>query len=235
MLVVHRKQFTLGIVLTVTFFAVLFLMFTPLFGGRNAFEAADELFNSISKGSSYFVEKMRTANQAYEGKAFEVRIAVKDPWGGKALALLTAAGAAVQAEEGGKLKVSGDLGRLVAMALDDSESLFHNRGQEVAGRYGFPEKEALFLWWSVFKEMSKSFKEQEKFEEAAYLEQVMKKAVEVGYNYYGIEPKKASAHAGILSFALIFYVAYTLWWGYAILFLFDGLGLEMKAGAKKEV
>jgi len=235
MLVVHQKKFTLGIVLTVTFFAVLFVMFTPLFGGRNAFEAADELFNSISKGSSYFVDKMRAENRAYEGKAFEVRIAVKDPWGEKALALLTAAGAAVQAEEGGNLKVSGDLGRLLAMALDDSESLFHNRGEEVANKYGFPEKEALFLWWSAFKEMTKSFKEQEKFEEAAFIEQVMKKAVEVGYNYYGIEPKKASAHAGILSFALVFYVAYTLWWGYAILFLFDGLGLEMKAGAKKEV
>lgn len=235
MLVVHQKPFTLGIVLTVTFFAVLFLMFTPLFGGRNAFEAADDLFNSISKGSSYFVDKMRAANQAFEGKSFEVRITVKDPWGEKALALLTAAGAAAQTEEGGKLRVSGDLGRFVAAALDDSESLFHNRGEEVASKYGFPEKEVLFLWWNVFREMSKGFKEQEKFEEAAFLEQVMKKAVEVGYNYYGIEPKKASVHAGILSFALIFYVAYTLWWGYAVLFLFDGLGLEMKAGAKKEV
>lgn len=235
MLVVHRKPFTLGILLTVTFLVVLFLMFTPLFGGRNAFEAADDLFNSISKGSSSFVEKMRAANQACEGKSFEVRIAVKDPWGEKVLALLTAAGAAAQAEEGGKLLVSGDLGRLVAEALDDSESLFHNRGEKVANKYGFPEKEALFLWWSAFKGMSKSFKEQEKFEEAAFLEEVMKKAVEVGYNYYGIEPKKASAHMGILSFALIFYIAYTLWWGYALLFLFDGLGLEMKAGAKKEV
>lgn len=234
MLVIHRKPFTLGIVLTVTFFAVLLVMFSPLFGGRNAFEAADDLFNSISKGSSYFVEKMRAANQTFEGKAFEVRIAVKDPWGEKVVRLLTTAGAAARPEEG-KLQVSGDLGRLVAAALDDSESLFHNRGEEVASKYGCPEKEALFLWWSVFKEMAKSFKEQEKFEEAAFLEQVMKKAVEVGYNYYGIEPKKASAHAGILSFALVFYVAYTLWWGYAILFLFDGLGLEMKAGAKKEV
>jgi hypothetical protein len=63
----------------------------------------------------------------------------------------------------------------------------------------------------------------------------MKKGVEVGYNFYGIEPKKASSKAGILSFALIFYVIYTLWWGYAILYLFHGLGLEMKARVKREV
>jgi hypothetical protein len=30
-------------------------------------------------------------------------------------------------------------------------------------------------------------------------------------------------------------VIYTLWWGVAILYLFEGIGLQMKAGKKKEV
>jgi hypothetical protein len=39
-----------------------------------------------------------------------------------------------------------------------------------------------------------------------------------------------------MSLMLIFYVVYSLWWGYAILFLFEGLGLSMKrAKVKKEV
>jgi hypothetical protein len=42
------------------------------------------------------------------------------------------------------------------------------------------------------------------------------------------------ARAGILSFSLIFYVIYTLWWGIAVLFMFEGIGLEMKKGHKKE-
>jgi hypothetical protein len=73
------------------------------------------------------------------------------------------------------------------------------------------------------------------FAEASFLADVVKKGVEVGYNFYGIEPQQASAKAGILSFSLVFYVIYTLWWGYGILFLFEGVGMQMKKGAKKEV
>jgi hypothetical protein len=83
--------------------------------------------------------------------------------------------------------------------------------------------------------MDKDLKKQAKFKEAAFLGDVVKKGVEVGYNFYKIEPESASSKIGILSFSLIFYVVYTLWWGIAILFLFEGVGLQMKAGAKKEV
>ena len=35
---------------------------------------------------------------------------------------------------------------------------------------------------------------------------------------------------------LIFYIVYTMWWGYAIFHIFDGLGLSMKkAKLKQEV
>jgi hypothetical protein len=34
----------------------------------------------------------------------------------------------------------------------------------------------------------------------------------------------------------VFYVVYTLWWGFAIFFIFEGIGLSMtKAKVKKEV
>ena len=67
------------------------------------------------------------------------------------------------------------------------------------------------------------------------MSEVIKKGVEVAFNFYGIEPQSVVSKAGILSFALVFYVIYTLWWGVAIFFLFEGFGLQMKAGAKKEV
>jgi hypothetical protein len=42
--------------------------------------------------------------------------------------------------------------------------------------------------------------------------------------------------AGLMTFLLVFYVAYTLWWGFAIFFIFEGIGLTMsKAKVKKEV
>jgi hypothetical protein len=42
--------------------------------------------------------------------------------------------------------------------------------------------------------------------------------------------------AGLMIFLLAFYVFYTMWWGYAIFYLFEGFGLTMKkAKVKKEV
>jgi capsid portal protein len=65
---------------------------------------------------------------------------------------------------------------------------------------------------------------------------VMKKAVEPAYNFYKIESQKVVDKAGIMSGLLIFYVAYTMWWGFAIFYMFDGIGLTMKkAKVKKEV
>jgi hypothetical protein len=76
--------------------------------------------------------------------------------------------------------------------------------------------------------------EQKQFTQAKIMNEVITKAVEVGYNFYGISAQNIKEKAGIVTFALVFYVIYTMWWGYAIYFLFEGLGLEMKAGHKKE-
>jgi hypothetical protein len=65
---------------------------------------------------------------------------------------------------------------------------------------------------------------------------VTKKAIEASYNFYGVEAVQVKEKAGLMTFLLVFYVAYTLWWGFAIFFIFEGIGLTMsKAKVKKEV
>ena len=235
MWIVNKKSFTVGFVMALGFWVVLAIMFSPVFGGRNAFEAADRLFNSIAKGSSYRIEELREANREYQGAAFQAEITLKDAeLAGKAQTLITRAAAGFQ-EGKGTFQVRGDLGALLAKALEDADLMFNDRGKEVAAEYGYPEKEALFVWWNVLKEIQKDFQKQQKFREAAHLEEILMKGVEVGYNFYGIEAKKASTNMVMLTGSLAFYILYTLWWGYAILWLFEGLGLQMKASAKKEV
>ncbi len=51
----NKGAFIKGLLLSVTFFIVLFGMFLPLFDGENALKAADRLFNSISKGSTDYI------------------------------------------------------------------------------------------------------------------------------------------------------------------------------------
>jgi len=90
-------------------------------------------------------------------------------------------------------------------------------------------------WWTALGKIDKKLKKEKNIEEAKAVAEVTKKAVEPGYNFYKIEGEKVVDHAGMMSGLLVFYVAYTMWWGYAIFYLFDGIGLTMKkAKVKKE-
>lgn len=231
----NKKAFSLGILLTVSFFVALWIMFMPYFGGENAFHAADRLFNTISKGSSYYIPGLVHKAKEWEGKAFDVKISVSPDKLRDNVAKILMTNGVMVAQEANALKVQGDLGSLFQSALKDSDDMYHNRGDAVSSRYGMPEKEALFAWFNALKAVDKALKEQKKFKESKAVNEVIARAVEVGYNYYGIAPQKASERAGILAFALVFYVVYTIWWGFAIMYLCEGLGLEMKKGAKKEV
>jgi hypothetical protein len=235
MIVKNKKQFVWGLTLGASFAVILLLMFSPLFHGENSLQAADRLFNSIAKGSTYYFPGLQEKNEHYKDVKFEVTLKLADEdMAGKATKLLAEAGVGV-AVNSAEVKASGYMGQIVQAALQDSEAMFNNQEEAIAAKYGYPGKEVLYVWWSTFKSLDKELKKQKMFAEASFLADVVKKGVEVGYNFYGISPQKASTKAGILSFSLIFYVIYTLWWGYAILFLFEGVGMQMKKGAKKEV
>jgi hypothetical protein len=241
MLIKNKGEFIKGLLLAITFLVVLFIMFMPLFnrdmvpGGENALRAADRLFNSISKGSTAYFPDLLKKNKAFEGTAFDATLTFKTKdLAQKATKILSSAGAQVSGDAE-QLKVKGDLGAVLTAAIKDSEAMFNNRDSELQSKYGIPGREALYVWWTSFKGLDLDLKRQAKFKEATFVGDVVKKGVEVSYNYFQIKPESAASKWGILTFSLIFYVIYTLWWGIAVLFLFEGIGLEMKAGAKKEM
>ena len=235
MIVKNKKRFVWGLSLGLSFGVILVLMFSPIFHGENGLQAADRLFNSIAKGSTNYFPDLLEKNKRFKDTKFEVTLKLaNEEMAGKANKLMALAGVR-SAVDSTEVKASGYLGQLVQAALQDSEAMFNNQEEAIAAKYGFPGKEVLFVWWSTFKSLDKEFKKQKMFAEASFLTDAMKKGVEVGYNFYGISPQNASSKAGILSLSLVFYVIYTLWWGYAILFLFEGVGMQMKKGAKKEV
>jgi hypothetical protein len=57
---------------------------------------------------------------------------------------------------------------------------------------------------------------------------IKKKAVETAYNYYNIEPQKISDRFGIILLSLVFYVVYTVWYGFSIMFMFEGWGMKLE-------
>jgi hypothetical protein len=222
----NKKDFFTGAGLMAAFLVVLIILFSPVFKGKNGLEYLDDLYNSISKGSAYYIPKVKEQSEKFKGVAVTMTLGMADQKQlDQTLPLLKGVGAGTEAQEL-KLKVTGDLGKILEGAIGDSDIMYMNDGEKISTKYGYGEREALYNWWKALKEMEKSLTKQEKFKEAEIVSLSSQKAVETAYNYYQIEPQKIGDKIGIVIFSLIFYVIYTVWYGYAILFMFEGIGLK---------
>ena len=251
-----KKHMGFGIILALSFWVVLFLMFSPIFPKtaegkpQNGLEWADELFNQLAKGSSYFIPKVQKSNEKFMGKMFSATINVAKPEdqpgdaekrAERAAKLFTVNSGAKVEVNGSVLKIEGDLGLMLKTALDDADMMFKNEGDKLKAKYAEAMKtddvKQIFRQWNnVLPKIDKVFKKEGKIEEAKIVSDVTKKAVEASYNFYGVDAKKVKDEVFLMTFLLVFYVFYTLWWGFAIFFIFEGIGLTMsKAKVKKEV
>ena len=226
-MIVQKKEFFTGSALMAVFIIVLVLMFTPVFGGHNALEFLDALYNSISKGSAYYIPKVKKKAASLKGTDITVDLKLENETRAKQAASLFENGGARVNATGGTLTVNGDLGQILENSLWDADHMYHNNGSAVSKKYTQPEKEVLYNWWKALAALDMALKKQKKFDAAKVVDLIQKKAVETAYNYYGIEAQKISNRFGVVIFSLIFYVIYTLWYGFAILYLFEGCGLKL--------
>ena len=210
------------------FVVVLIIIFSPVFKGQNGLEYLDDLYNSISKGSAYYIPKVKAETDTFSGRSVTATIEMKDESQTQQTAALFMKGGALVNMSGTRLKIEGDLGEILANCLADADRMYMNDGQAISSKYGYNERQALFNWWQALTAMDKVLKKQKQFQEAKTVDLVVKKAVETSYNYYQIEPQKISDRAFIVFFSLVFYVIYTLWYGFAVMFLFEGWGLKLE-------
>lgn len=233
-MITNKKTFTLGMVMMISFVLVFVLIMSPIFGeGRNGLVFADDMFNSLSKGSAYFVPQETATAEQYAGTTIDVTLTAADEnqaqtW----ITLYNATGAEV-ITAGTEVTIKGDLGQIMNTVLADSDAMYHNNGAALTDKYGLEGREATYAWYSSFKAMDESLKNQQRFAESAAINSIMKKALEPAYNYYGIEIKKVADYKGIVFFLMAFYLVYTLWYGFAIYFICDGVGITMTKAAKK--
>jgi hypothetical protein len=216
-----------GIVLMASFLAVLVAIFMPLFDGQNTLDYLDNLYNSISKASAYYVPKLEHAVEEHAGKPVALRLEfIDEAQAALAAILLEHAGGEVS-RSGNELVVSGAVDALLNACLADTDDLYHNRGDAVTDRYQREERTVLHGWWKVLSAMEKDLGRQKEFGVAELVGTIKSKGVECAYNYYRIEPQAITQRWGIVLFSLVFYVVYTIWYGYAVMFLFEGLGFRL--------
>jgi hypothetical protein len=227
-MIARKKEFTLGLVLLILFFVVLLIFFSPVFKGQNGLDYLDNLYNSISKGSAYYIPKLRDEAKAFNGMTVEMSFAMKSPVVAQQTSqLFMKAGAMVNVTDT-NLKLGGDLGKIFDSCLADADAMYRNDGKAVADKYGYGERQALYNWWQAFKGAEKSLNDQKKFKEAKAVANISKKGIETCYNYYKIEPQSIMDRLGLVVFSLVFYVIYTLWYGFAIMFMFEGWGMQLE-------
>jgi hypothetical protein len=238
MLIRNSKTMTMGVLLGVSFIGILLLIFSPIFGdGRTGLQYSDDLFNKLAKGSSYFVPELTASLKEIQGKDFAgttVKMESADA-ASKAAKIMTQVDMNV-AVKGSELIINGDMTKALGAVLEDSSAMYYNKGGEISKKYGMDEKEVMSIWWGVLNKSVKEFQKAGKVEQADVTREVMKKGIEPAYNFYQIEPQKVSDKALTVIGLLAFYILYTMWWGYAIFYAFDGIGLSMtKAKVKQEV
>jgi hypothetical protein len=227
-MIANKKEFYGGLGMMAVFVVVLIIIFMPVFKGQNGLEYLDDLYNTISKGSAYYIPKVKKETDNFIGNSVSVTLKMASETQARQTAPLFRQGGASVSTLGAELKVKGDLGKILENCLFDAEDMYRNDGQAVSVKYGYDEKRVLFNWWKACKAMDKDLKKQGKFPEAKIVATVGKKAVETSYNFYKVEPQKIGARIGLITFSLIFYVVYTMWYGFSIMFMFEGWGLKLE-------
>lgn len=210
------------------FFILLAAIFTPVFPGKvNGLDYMDNLFNTISKGSSYFIPDALQSSDNYAGRMIDVKIRLDNDKQAINTAKLFQVGGAEATIAGIELTIKGDMSLILKNSLADADEMFHNNGAPVAAKYGYSEREAMHNWWMSFKAIDKSLTAQENFKEAKAFNSIRSKVLEPAYNYYGVAASNYKDNIGLIVAALLFYVFYTVWYGFGLMFLFEGLGLKI--------
>jgi hypothetical protein len=227
-MIADKKEFYGGLGLLIGFVVVLVIIFSPVFKGQNGLEYLDALYNSISKGSAYYIPKVKAETDTFAGKSVSTTIEMKDESQVQQTAALFMKGGALVNISGTQLKIEGDLGKILENCLADADRMYMNDGQGISSKYGYNEKQVVYNWWQALKALNKDLTKQKQFKAASAVDMVATKAVETSYNYYQVEPQKISDRALFVIFSLVFYVVYTLWYGFAIMFMFEGWGMKLE-------
>ncbi len=236
MLIANKSRATLGMILGVSFFGILALIFAPIYGGMDGLKYSDRLFNRLAKGSSYFVPELSHMIESFNQKELSVRIDMEKAEDAARAQKIFSKAAPDTTAQGAVLNVKGNLAKLLGAVLEDCNSMYLNKADEVMGRYGVDGKEVLLAWHRALNSMAKELQKSKDIPESKLILAVVTKGIEPAYNFYGVQPESINHRGGIVTFLLVFYLVYTLWYGFAIYFLFDGFGMAMtKARVKREV
>jgi hypothetical protein len=246
MLIRNKKAFARGLLLMASFIAVFVAFFLPIFPSETEEKVtglvfADHLFNTLSKGSANFFDptlqnqgSVNVTAKKVEASVIDVTVPFKEAeLAATALTLLQKHNISAT-PDGSNIKIQGNLFPLLTAIINDSHKMYDNDSNAVGTQYGVDGKLAMRAWWAIASGMIKPLQRADQVAEASVVSTIQIKGIEASYNFYGITPLRVSDNIPLVAGFLIFYVIYTMWYGFAIFELFEGIGLTMTKAHKQE-
>ncbi|OOG23542.1 hypothetical protein B1C78_11035 [Thioalkalivibrio denitrificans] len=233
-IIMNPRQFWRGAVGLAFFTLLLIPLFAPVFDGRSGMEAADDLFNELSKGSADYIDETQAIAEQFRGTIIATTVRLDEADRAPVRHVLEHAGIPFEPQPLG-VAIEADLGQILEAALVDARDLFYLRDDEVEARHdGKPARNVLYRWHRFLLRLDDALTAEGRHSDARGVARVNNRAVEPSYNFAGIEPIHLTDRLGITVFLLVFYVVYTVWYGVSILFVFEGLGITATKGLKQE-
>ena len=232
----NRQKFFMGLVGLLIFLIGLSLWVIPLGDRESGLGWADTLFNELAKDSAYAIPLALKRAEKFRGLIFDLAIDPRSPGADTWVAKIAATnGMSALALGDGRVQVNANLGRMSLAASKDADLLFKGQEKALRDKYGLSGKEVIYYWWVLFEDLTRSYIQLKRPSEADFTKFVTTRVLEPSYNFAGIESRSISQNIGTVVLLLAFYVFYTVWYGFSILFLFEGLGIgATKATEKKE-
>lgn len=250
MLIVDKRTFGKGLALLASFAGIYLLIMSPIFNGMTGLEFSDDFFNKLSKNSSDYFGQVKGTVAKMKGKQVDITITIAkpdikieaDPTKAQEVAnrnaqtaakALAAAGAQTDVRDN-KITVKGDLGAILDFAATNSQTLFSLSVADAAKPEHIEMRKLLGNLWKGLTPMIKALQFARQIDEAKAVDQVIRKGIEPAYNFFGIQGEPVSKNIGLLAGLLTFYVIYTMWYGFGIFFIFEGIGMSMKKSKVKK-
>jgi hypothetical protein len=217
-----------ALALLASFFVILFIIFMPIYHGQTGLNSMDTMFNALSKGSANFLEEQRQSTLPYAEEQLDQTLTLGSPrQAAVAAALITGSGGEAEVQ-GNELRLRIGVQALMTSMFDDCEAMYHNNATPMETRYQLDARPAMYGWWQLLEAMQKELNKNKRFELAKVMATSQAKAVEPAYNYFGVEPRSIRSSVPVIVLALGFYVVYTVWYGFGLLYLFEGLGIKLE-------
>ena len=130
----QKRSLGIGTLLTITFLGTLIIMIMPIWDGSNFFKYADEIFNSLSKGSVYFIPEITKKIEKYD-ENINIKIKLEDTNIVNGISLLYSKTAKVKVS-GNEITISGNLKDILKSALLDADLAYHEKYDDLTSKYG---------------------------------------------------------------------------------------------------